>query len=215
MAGASTFGAGSFFVCFGLNNKQIFQRGEKASGAANESQAVCVCLQVAFCPGRNSNLSSRDFWEKKKNNGGCWPSAKCQRRLWELLEIPIERTTFPRVQELVSQQPARRDQQGHATSCRQRGKLLNLGQHFHLQRPFWQNHTRRFFPTICRVYMMLFCVFLSALGHHGEFPNDAFIFRCAQNDSVGVACIVSVTLRLRICHHDLFIFNSNTDGCNV
>lgn len=48
-------------VCFGLNNKQIFQRGEKASGAANESQAVCVCLQVAFCPGRNSNLSSRDF----------------------------------------------------------------------------------------------------------------------------------------------------------
>lgn len=55
--------------------------------------------------------------------------------------------------------------------------------------------------------------FLSALGLSGEFSNGAFIFRCAQDDSVGVSCIVSVTLRLRICHQDLFfLFNSNTDG---
>lgn len=39
-----------------------------------------------------------------------------------------------------------------------------------------------------------------------EFSNDAFIFRRAQEDSVGVACIVSVTLRLRICHQDLFFY---------
>lgn len=55
----------SFFLfllfCFGQNDKLIFQRREKASGAANESQAVRVCLQVALCPGGNSKLSSRDF----------------------------------------------------------------------------------------------------------------------------------------------------------
>lgn len=47
---------------------------------------------------------------------------------------------------------------------------------------------------------------LSGWGLHvdEEFSNDAFIFRRAQEDSVGVACIVSVTLRLRICHQDLF-----------
>lgn len=65
-----------------------------------------------------------------------------------------------------------------------------------------------YFSTMCTVYMPVSVCFLSGWGLHvdEEFSNDAFIFRRAQEDSVGVACIVSVTLRLRICHQDLFFF---------
>lgn len=120
---------------------------------------ACVCRSLSVLAG--TQTCRAETW---KNNSGCWPSAKCQRRLWELLEIRIERATFPRVQELVSQQPTRRDQQGHATSCRQTGKLLKLRQHFPLQRPSWQNPARCYFPTICTVYMLLLGCFFERFG---------------------------------------------------
>lgn len=116
-----------FFLCFGQNDKRILSERRKGQwDAQREPNPVRVFT------GRFPSWHQLKLVEQRllKNNGGCWPSTKCQSRLWELLEIPIERATFPRVQELVSQQTTRRDQQGHATGSRQTGKLLNLRQHF-------------------------------------------------------------------------------------
>lgn len=116
-----------FFSCFGQNDKHILSERRKGQwDAQREPNPVRVFT------GRFPSWHKLKLVEQRllKNNGGCWPSTKCQSRLWELLEIPIERATFPRVHELVSQQTTRRDQQGHATGSRQTGKLLNLRQHF-------------------------------------------------------------------------------------
>lgn len=129
MAGVSLFGAGFFvFSCaFGQNDKRILSERRKGQrDAQREPNPVRVFT------GRSPSWLELKLVEQRllKNNGGCWPSTKCQSRLWELLEIPIERATFPRVQELVSQQTTGRDQQGHAAGSRQTGKLLNPRQHF-------------------------------------------------------------------------------------
>lgn len=130
MAGVSVFGAGffCFFLCFGQNDKRILSERRKGQWDAQREPN-----RVRVFTGRVPSWHELKLVEQRllKNNGGCWPSTKCQSRLWELLEIPIERATFPRVQQLVSPQTIRRDQQGHATGSRQTGKLLNLRQHFH------------------------------------------------------------------------------------
>lgn len=117
-----------FFLVLRTKRQAHFVREEeKASGPPPREPN-----HVRAFTGRVPSWLELKFVEQRllKNNGGCWPSTKCQRRLWELLEIPIERATFPRVRELVSQQTTRRDQQGQATGSRQTGKLLNLRPHF-------------------------------------------------------------------------------------
>lgn len=84
MAGVSLFGAGFFvFSCaFGQNDKRILSERRKGQrDAQREPNPVRVFT------GRSPSWLELKLVEQRllKNNGGCWPSTKCQSRLWEYI----------------------------------------------------------------------------------------------------------------------------------